>query len=177
MGLGYIDKIAAPAVQEVVKSVTARHNAEDLIIDREQIRNEIAQELINRMRQRNIIVEIVNITNFQFSAEFTKAIEAKVVAQQNVLQAQYRLQQVQVEAQQAEAKAKGEAAALIANAQGQATSIQIVTDAQVAANQKIAASLNKDVLQYVFIDRLGKDIKVVVIPSGQNFVLGDLVQP
>ncbi len=172
LGTDYISRIAAPAIQETVKATTAKYSAEDLILKREAVKNDIEQAFKQRMAERNIIVEIVNITNFEFSKEFTAAIEAKMVVAQNVLQAQNTLLQVQVEAQQAEARAKGEAAALIANAQGQATSIQIVTEAQVAANQKIAQSLNEDVLQYILIDRLGKDIKVVVIPAGGNFVLG-----
>ena len=40
------------------------------------------------------------------------------------------------------------------------------------ANKKIAQSLNEDVLQYILIDRLGKNIKVIVIPAGDNLVLG-----
>ena len=46
--------------------------------------------------------------------------------------------------------------------------------AQVAANKAIAESLTPEVLQYILLDRLGEDIKVIVIPSGQGL---DLVLP
>ncbi len=176
LGVDYIERIAAPAIQETVKAITAKYSAEDLILQREVVKNDIANDFKQRMAARGIIVEVVNITNFEFSPEFTQSIEAKMVAAQNVLQAQNKLLQVQVEAQQAEAAAKGRAAAVIAEAEGQAKAIFIVTEAQVQANEKIAQSLTKDVLQYIFIDRLGKDIRVVVIPSGQQFVLGDLTR-
>ncbi|GAG12826.1 unnamed protein product, partial [marine sediment metagenome] len=59
-------------------------------------------------------------------------------------------------------------------AQGEAEYIRVVTDAQVAANNAIAGSLTPQVLQYILLDRLGEDIKVMVIPSGQGL---DLVLP
>ncbi len=174
LGLDYIVKIADPAIQETVKQVTARHNAEDLIIRREVIKAEITEELKNRLAPRGIIVEALSITNFQFSAVFTAAIEAKVSALQAVFEAQNKLERVKVEAQQAEAQAIGLANAAIAEANGKAKAITIVTEAQVRANEAIGDSLTPEVLQYIFYDRLGKEIKVIVIPQGQDFVIPDM---
>ncbi|MDP2730649.1 MAG: prohibitin family protein [Dehalococcoidales bacterium] len=174
LGMEYIGRIAAPAVQEVVKQVTARHRAEDLITNRELVRNQIAEELGIRLIERGIITEAVSITEFKFNATFVAAIEAKVAAEQAVLQAQFTLEQVKIEAQQREEKERGEALARIAKAEGEAEYIRVVTDAQVAANNAIAESLTPEVLQYVLLDRLGEDIKVIVIPSGQGL---DLVLP
>ncbi len=174
LGTEFMNRIAAPAVQEVIKQVTARYNAEDLILKREIVRNEIAESLTIRLLERGIITEAVSITEFQFSATFVAAIEAKVAAEQAVWEAKNKLLRVVVEAEQREAEAKGEAAARIAKANGEAEYIRIVTDAQVAANNAIAKSLTPQVLQYILLDRLGEDIKVIVIPSGQGL---DLVLP
>jgi len=174
LGLDYISRIAAPAVQEVIKQVTARHRAEDLIVNREMVRNEIAEELSVRLLERGIITEAVSITEFEFNETFVAAIEAKVAAEQSVLQAQHRLEQVRVEAQQREAQAQGEANARIAQANGEAEYIRVVTDAQVAANNAVAESLSPEVLQYILLDRLGEDIKLMVIPSDQGL---DIVLP
>jgi len=95
-------------------------------------------------------------------------------AEQAVLEAKNKLERVKVEAQQREAEAKGEADARIAKAIGEAEYIRVVTEAQVAANKDIAESLTPEVLQYILLDRLGEDIKVMVIPSGQGL---DLVLP
>jgi prohibitin 2 len=176
IGTNYIDVIAHPAIQETVKEITARFNAEDMILKRAEVKDAIVNALTTRLSQRDIVTESINITNFEFSEEFTNAIEDKVVAQQNALQASNKLEQVKVEAQQAKARAEGEASAIIANAQGQAQAIQIVTDAQTAANAKIAPSLSNEVLQYIFYDRLGSDIKVVVVPAGSNLTLGDITK-
>lgn len=174
LGTDFINRIAAPAVQEVVKQVTARHRAEDLIVNREIVRNQIAEELSVRLMERGIITEAISITEFQFNQTFVAAIEAKVAAEQAVLQAQFTLEQVRVEAEQREARAHGEANARIAAANGEAEYIRVVTDAQVAANNAIAESLSPQVLQYILLDRLGEDIKLMVIPAGQGL---DLVLP
>ena len=174
LGLDFIERIAAPAIQETVKQVTARYIAEDLILKRDEVKAAITENLSNRLLQRGIVTETVSITNFKFSDTFTAAIEAKVAAEQAVLEAKNKLERVKVEAQQAEAQAKGEADARIAKATGEAEYIRIVTEAQVTANQAIAESLTPEVLQYILLDRLGDDIKVMVIPSGQGL---DLVIP
>ncbi|MEE8413439.1 MAG: prohibitin family protein, partial [Dehalococcoidales bacterium] len=174
LGLEFIERIAAPAIQETIKQVTAQFNAEDLILKREQVKTAITESLSSRLRERGIITELVSITNFQFSDTFTAAIESKVAAEQAVLEATNKLERVKVEAQQAEAQAKGEADARIAKAIGEAEYIRIVTEAQVSANAAIAGSLTPEVLQYILLDRLGDDIKVMIIPSGQGL---DLVIP
>ena len=174
LGLEFIDRIAAPAVQETIKQVTAKYIAEDLILKRETVKNEIQENLSNRLLQRGIITETVSITEFQFSSTFVAAIEAKVAAEQAVWEAKNKLERVKVEAEQREAEARGEANARIAKAEGEAEYIRIVTDAQVAANASIAESLTPEVLQYILLDRLGEDIDIMVIPSGQSL---DLVVP
>ncbi len=174
LGLEFIDRIAAPAIQETIKQITAKYNAEDLILRRDEVKAAITDSLSNRLFERGIITETVSITNFQFSETFTAAIEAKVAAEQAVLEATNKLERVKVEAQQREAEAKGEADARIAKAIGEAEYIRVVTEAQVAANRDIAGSLTPEVLQYILLDRLGEDIKVMVIPSGQGL---DLVLP
>lgn len=174
LGLEYIDRIAAPAIQETIKQITAQYNAEDLILRRDEVKNAITVSLSTRLLERGIVTEAVSITNFQFSETFTAAIESKVAAEQAVLEARNKLERVKVEAEQREEEARGEANARIAKAEGEAKYIQIVTDAQVAANEYIAESLTPEILQYILLDRLGEDIKIIVIPSGQNL---DLVIP
>ncbi|MFC1939897.1 prohibitin family protein [Chloroflexota bacterium] len=174
IGLEYIDRIAAPAIQETVKQVTAKFNAEDLILKREEVKAAITENLSTRLMERGIVTEAVSITEFQFSSTFIAAIEAKVAAEQAVFEARNKLERIKVEAQQREEQEKGEANARIAKAQGEAEYIRVVTEAQVSANEAIAASLTPEILQYILLDRFGEDIKIMVIPSGQGL---DIVLP
>jgi prohibitin 2 len=132
LGLDYANRIIVPAIQESVKQVTARYNAEELITQRESVKTEIEQQIRARLAPYNIIVEAISITEFQFSQEFVEAIEAKVAAQQRALQAQNELRRIEIEAQQAEARAVGAQQANIASAEGirQANVLQAQGEAQ-----------------------------------------------
>jgi regulator of protease activity HflC (stomatin/prohibitin superfamily) len=112
--------------------VTARFNAEELITQRESVKTEIEQQIRARLAAYNIIVDTISITEFQFSPEFVRAVEAKVAAQQRALQAQNELRRIEIEAQQAEARAVGEQQANIARAEGvrQANVLQAQGEAQ-----------------------------------------------
>src|ERR687890_2521793 len=118
LGFEYGNRVIAPAIQESVKQVTARFNAEELITMRETVKNQIEQQIKARLAPYNILVDTISITEFQFSEQFRKAVEAKVEAQQRALQAQNDLRRIEIEAQQNEAKAVGEQKANIARAEG-----------------------------------------------------------
>jgi len=129
VGLDYQNRIIAPAVEEVVKQVTANYNAEELITKRPQVKSDIETAIEHRLNVFHIITEVTSITDFQFSALFAKAIESKVEAEQKALKATNDLKRIQVEAQQAEATAIGIANANIAEADGEAKAIKIISDA------------------------------------------------
>ncbi len=160
IGRDYIKVIANPVVQETIKEITARYNAEDCILKRTEVKADITNALISRLATRGIITESVNIINFDFSAEFTQAIESKVVAVQKVLEAENKLRQIEVEARQAEQKAKGEAAATVALASGQAE-----------ANKILGESLTPSIIQYMFIQSIKNTDKIVAVPGGITLTL------
>src|SRR5215211_4934792 len=118
LGYDYANRIIVPAIQESVKQVTARFNAEELITKRETVKNKIEEQVRARLAPYNIIGDVLSITEFAFSQQFTTAVEAKVEAQQRALQAQNELRRIQIEAQQNEAQAIGEQKANIARAEG-----------------------------------------------------------
>lgn len=112
IGIGYQDTVIAPAVQEVVKASTAEFTAEELITKRPEVKENIRILLTERLKLRNVVVEDISITNFQFSEAFNNAIEAKVTAEQLKLKADRDLERIKVEAQQKITSAQAEAEAL-----------------------------------------------------------------
>ena len=110
-----VDKIIHPAISNSVKAVTAHYNAEDLIIHRDAVRDEIQKEITAELQPYRVVVDSVNITDFHFSEEFAQAIERKQIAQQRALQARYELDQAKVLAQQrvVEAQAQSQAQQLL----------------------------------------------------------------
>lgn len=126
LGVNFDERVIQPSVQEVVKAVTARFTAEELITNRPVVKEEILSSLKERLESRSIVVEDISITNFDFSESFNVAIEQKVTAEQLKLKAGNDLERIKIEAQQVEAQAVGQKLASIARAEGQAQSIMIV---------------------------------------------------
>ncbi len=93
IGTSYSGRLIDPAIQEVVKAVTARYTAEELITKRPQVTEDIQSSLSEKLSQNDIIVTGVSIVNFDFSQQFNAAIEAKVTAEQNALAAKNKLEQ------------------------------------------------------------------------------------
>ncbi|MFR8332490.1 MAG: prohibitin family protein [Oscillospiraceae bacterium] len=112
LSLNYEDTIIAPAVSECIKSVTSQYTAEETITRRSEISSQIKDMLKERLEDKYIFVDSLNITDLTFSAAFDKAIEEKQVAEQNALKAKYDLERIKTEAEQAVIKAKGEAEAM-----------------------------------------------------------------
>jgi regulator of protease activity HflC (stomatin/prohibitin superfamily) len=112
IGMGYKERVIDPVTQEVVKAVTAKYTAVELITNREKVRTEIKEMLKSRLLEYNISVVDVSIVNFKFSAQFTQAIENKQTAEQMALKASRDLDRIKIEAQQKIAAAQAEAESL-----------------------------------------------------------------
>lgn len=125
IGVEYRDRVIVPAIEEAVKASTATFTAEQLITKRNEMKIRMKEELHQRLKVYNIIVETVSIEDFSFSAEFDKAIEQKVTAEQNALKAERVLEQVKFEAQQRREQAAGEADARLSVATAEAKAIEL----------------------------------------------------
>ena len=87
--------LVGPAIMESVKSVTAQYTAEELITKRADVKVRIQQaisEFVDEtLKQKEVVGALtlanVAITDFDFSAEFNRAIEEKVRAEQEALKA------------------------------------------------------------------------------------------
>lgn len=112
IGLDYQNKIIAPLIQDRIKSETGKLTMEDLITQRQAIRDLVRAELESKLPTYGITVEEVSMVNFEPSADYAKAIEAKMVAEQQLNKSGYDLERIKVEAQQKIEKAKAEAEAL-----------------------------------------------------------------
>ena len=112
VGKNYNSRIIAPSIQEAVKAESAKFTAEELITKREEVKEKIKANLAVRLLKRSIIVDEFNIIDFEFSAAFNTAIEAKVTAEQLKLKADRDLERIVIEAEQKVADAIGKAEAI-----------------------------------------------------------------
>src|SRR3990170_4432190 len=121
----YKQRIVDPAIQEAFKFTTAQFNAEELITQRETVKERAREFLTVRLGQFNVIVEELNIVPFEFSRGFNDAIEAKQIAAQRVLEAQNVRERARVEAETRVVAAEGEANAVLVRAKAAAEAQQI----------------------------------------------------
>src|ERR671915_73149 len=144
LGFDYASRVVSPAIQESVKQVTARYNAENLITNRETVKAEIETQIEQRLAPYGIDVETISITEFQFTEQFRRAVEAKVEAEQRALQATNDLRRIEIEAQQAEARAIGEQQANIARAEGVRQAAVLQAQGEAEAIQIVEAQLREN---------------------------------
>jgi regulator of protease activity HflC (stomatin/prohibitin superfamily) len=112
LGIEFKERIIDPAVQEVVKAVTARYTAEELITKRSAVSDAMKLNLTERLISNNIAVDAFSIVGFSFSKIFMEAIESKQTAEQLAMKAQRDLERIKIEAEQKIAAAKAEAESL-----------------------------------------------------------------
>jgi prohibitin 2 len=105
------DSLIAPRVQEAIKEVTALQTAEHIVKNREDMKQKTMAAA--KLKIGDILwVEDIVIRNIDLSKELERAIEAKMVAEQQAAQARFTQLQTQVEAETAIIRAKGEAEAI-----------------------------------------------------------------
>jgi len=106
------DNLIAPRVQEALKEVTATQSAEQIVKQREEVKNKTL-ELARRKIGTNFldVVDVV-LYNLTLSSELEAAIEMKMVQEQEAEKAKFTQLKAQIEADTAIVRAKGEAEAI-----------------------------------------------------------------
>ena len=99
LGVEYKSRIIDPSIQESFKAVTAQYPVSDLLTKRPEVKEKAKLILEERLHKNHIIVDDVSIVNFDFSNEFNKSIEQKMVQQQNVQSAQFKLEAARLDAE------------------------------------------------------------------------------
>jgi regulator of protease activity HflC (stomatin/prohibitin superfamily) len=138
-------RVIEPAIGESVKAVTAQYTAEELVTKRGTVKLQIQaaiQNYIDATLEKKQIkegIEIANvaITDFNFSDEFNRAIEMKVKAEQEALQAKNeKIKRIT----QAEASASEQQLA----ADASAYEIAVASKARAAAIKREAKALHNN---------------------------------
>lgn len=152
IGKNYADITVRPAIRSVLRNVFSSYSIMDVYSSkREAMQIEIFDRLKKELDKDYIVVENVLLRDVRFKPEFEKSIEEKQIAQQAAERMNYVLE-----------KEKKEAERRVIEAEGQAKSIKIIND---------ALSGNKAYLEYLKVNKLVENVKVMVVPSGTNTLI------
>ena len=108
IGANYIDKIIRPFSRSQIRMIISRYAAPAIYSESRQEAEQImTQELSQLLSDKFIIVDKVLLRAVYFSPEYSSAIEAKVIAEQRVKQAEYEVKEASQRAQAKIAEAQG----------------------------------------------------------------------
>jgi prohibitin 1 len=94
LGPDYDERVLPSIANEVLKATVAQYDASELITQRELVSAQIRAELVKRAADFHILLEDVSLTHLAFGKEFTFAVEAKQVAQQEAERAKFVVEKV-----------------------------------------------------------------------------------
>ena len=156
IGADYENVLVVPAVNEVLKAITATYTAEESVTNRALISDGLVEGLNKKLNNIGLYVTDVNIINFDFSDAFITAIEEKQVAQQQLL------------------KAETEKQTKITNAQADAEAKKIKAQGDAEANKTINNSLTDKVIENKKIEKWNGELPKVTGGEGTIIDLGDI---
>lgn len=164
LGTDFDDRILPSIGNEVLKSVVAQYNAEELLSKRAEVSSGIRALLVERAKKFNLILDDVAITHLTFGKEFAKAIENKQVAQQEAETQAYVV-----------AKADQERKAAVIRAEGEAEAAELISKAMETAGTGLIEVRRIDTAKEV-ASILAKGKNVTYLPNasngGSNLLLG-----
>jgi len=108
LGPDYDDRVLPSIGNEVLKATVAQYNADELLTRRQEVTEQIAKSLRKRADDFGILLEDVALTHLSFSHEYSRAIEAKQVAQQDAERAKFEVMKSEQEREAAVIRAEGE---------------------------------------------------------------------
>ena len=99
VGSNYETTVLEPTIQETVKAVISQYTSQELVTKRSEVALDITKTLNEKINVYGINCVNTNINNFDFSAEYNRAIEQQAVAEREVETAKQQLEKSKIESE------------------------------------------------------------------------------
>ena len=165
VGMGFEEVLISPAVNEVLKAVTAKYTAVELVSSRAEVSMLLDEGLNEKMNAYGIFINELNIINWDFSEEYINAVEAKQVAEQNLIK-------TRTEQEQALVIANTEAQKRVIAAEAEANEIKVLAEANAESNRILTESITDLLIRYQTVAKW--DGKLPTVMSGGDNMLIDI---
>jgi regulator of protease activity HflC (stomatin/prohibitin superfamily) len=169
----YAEGFIVPQTRSEVRNAVSSYGAEEIYSgQRAALETEVAESLRAAIATEGFLLTDFLVRDISFSQQFAEAIEQKQIAEQQAQQAERRVEQARQEAEQARVEAQGRADAAVIAAEGEAESITIRAQAEAEALRLINEQLSQNplLIQWRYIDELGEDVRLIIIPSNSPFL-------
>jgi len=170
---GYADRVLFPRVLAHSKIVFGRFNAVTAIQERGRLSQEV-QEAVIQAAGGPVIIEAVQIENLDFSNEYEKSIEQRMLAEVEVQRLRQNAEREKVQAEIVVTRATAQANAVRQQAQAQADAIKLRGDAEaqaIAARGK-ALGDNPSLVSLVQAEKWDGKLPATMVPGGAIPMLG-----
>ena len=168
VGLASEEVDVAPGAQEVLKSVTAQHNATEIVQKRSKLSSETKERLREWIAEGDLELVDCSLSKSTFTTKFDAAIREKQNALEDANKAVNLLAEAKERAKIARTDAKGEADAKIEEAMGQATQVTLSADAEAFEIRRNADAKVKEIRGVGLAEalRLAKIVEAVKLNPG-----------
>lgn len=164
---GYADRVLLPKVQSESKIVFGQFNAVTAIQERGRLNSEVMAAIL-KSAGGPVVIESVQIENLDFSKEYEKSIEQRMLAEVEVQRLRQNAEREKVQAEIVVTKATAEANAVRQRAQAESEAIRLRGEAEASAIRARGAALgdNPNLVTLVQAEKWDGRLPVTMLPGG-----------
>ncbi len=157
----YRDELVRPLLRSVVRDAVSEFAIENVYQERQTIDRTITDAVATALGEEGFVLEDILVRNITFTEDYANAIESAQIAEVQIREQDFRIQEAQKKAQQVEELARGDAEARRIQAQAEADALQSVAE---------VLGANPVLIQYEYIRNLSDNVQIIALPANSPFL-------
>lgn len=174
----YVDDYIRPVLRGIIRTEVSQFTADEINSSkRKNLETSLEDLLREALGDKGFVLDRFLLRNIAFSSAYASAIEQKQVAEQDRIQREYQAEQIRKlaegERDRQIIEMEGKAAAIERQAAAEATAVVLKAQADAEALRLVDEALqnNESLLTYRYIEKLGPNIRVMLLPNNAPLIL------